>query len=82
MTALNVPRLKQPLPGGSSGQPGNPWSVNILERWLTNDTYPVRQTTTDVVNALSGGEVLIPADPEFEPPIQIAPRALERFGRR
>lgn len=70
------------LPGGSSGQPGNPWSVNILERWLTNDTYPVRQTTTNVVNALSGGEVLIPADPEFEPPIRIAPRALDRLGWR
>jgi penicillin amidase len=31
------------LPGGPSGVSGSPWSVNLLGRWLTNDTYPIRQ---------------------------------------
>ena len=28
------------MPGGPSGVLGNPWSFNLLPRWLTNDVYP------------------------------------------
>lgn len=31
------------LPGGMSGVPGSPFYANLLPRWLTNDTYPLRQ---------------------------------------
>jgi penicillin amidase len=34
------------LPGGQSGVPGSRFYVNLLRRWLTNETFPLR---TDVV---------------------------------
>jgi penicillin amidase len=36
------------LPGGESGVPGNPFYVNLLPHWLTNETFRLR---TDVVDA-------------------------------
>jgi penicillin amidase len=36
------------LPGGQSGVPGSQFYLNLLGRWLTNDTFPLR---TDVVDA-------------------------------
>jgi penicillin amidase len=35
------------LPGGTSGVPGDPFYVNLLPRWLTNDTFPLRQDVGD-----------------------------------
>jgi penicillin G amidase len=35
------------LPGGVSGVPGTPFYVNLLPRWLTNDTFPLRQDVDD-----------------------------------
>jgi penicillin amidase len=35
------------LPGGTSGVPGQPFYVNLLPRWLTNDTFPLRQDVDD-----------------------------------
>jgi penicillin amidase len=35
------------LPGGTSGVPGSPFYVNLLPRWLTNDTFPLRQDVDD-----------------------------------
>jgi penicillin G amidase len=35
------------LPGGTSGVPGTPFYVNLLPRWLTNDTFPLRQDVDD-----------------------------------
>jgi penicillin amidase len=48
------------LPGGSSGVPGNPFYANLLGRWLTNDTYPVRQRLIDIFRALDDVEVFKP----------------------
>ena len=36
------------LPGGQSGVPSSQFYVNLLRRWLTNETFPLR---TDVVDA-------------------------------
>ncbi|HKO57547.1 MAG TPA: penicillin acylase family protein [Thermoanaerobaculia bacterium] len=35
-------RGESSLPGGVSGRIGDPFSVNLLMLWLTNDTFPVR----------------------------------------
>jgi penicillin amidase len=48
------------LPGGSSGVLGSPFYVNLLGRWLTNDTYPVRQRFIDIFRALDQVEVYKP----------------------
>jgi penicillin amidase len=36
------------LPGGQSGIPGSPFYVNLLERWLTNETHPLRQSLAEL----------------------------------
>lgn len=36
------------LPGGTSGVPGSPFRTNLLGRWLTNDTYVVRQDESEI----------------------------------
>jgi penicillin G amidase len=36
-------RAESSLPGGTSGIPGTPFSVNLLPGWLTNDTFPLEQ---------------------------------------
>jgi penicillin amidase len=38
-------RGESSLPGGVSGRIGDPFSVNLLMQWLTNDTYAVRADT-------------------------------------
>jgi len=40
------------LPGGISGVLGNPFYANLLDDWLTNDTFPLRQALTDVLQNL------------------------------
>ena len=36
------------LPGGQSGVPGSPFYLNLLRRWLTNETFPLRTDVVDV----------------------------------
>lgn len=40
------------LPGGSSGVLGSAWYANLMERYLTNTSYPVRQNKIDVIPAI------------------------------
>ena len=36
------------LPGGQSGVSSSPFYLNLLRRWLTNDTFPLRTDVLDV----------------------------------
>jgi len=51
------------LPGGMSGVLGSPFYANLLGRWLTNDTYPLRLTTGEVMQNLHGQQSFRPARP-------------------
>ncbi|GIJ54948.1 penicillin acylase family protein [Virgisporangium aurantiacum] len=42
-------RAESSLPGGVSEEIGDRWSGNLLGRYLTNDTYPVRLPPTSVL---------------------------------
>ena len=53
-------RAETILPGGSSGVLGSPFYANLLGRWLTNDTYPVRQRFIDIFRNLEKVEVFRP----------------------
>ncbi len=46
------------LPGGSSDVVGSPWRTNLLERWMTNDTYPMRQGKADLKPAIAGFDIV------------------------
>lgn len=48
------------LPGGESGVLGSPYYVNLLGRWLTNDTYPVRQRLPEVLQDLQERLLFVP----------------------
>ena len=48
------------LPGGVSGVLGDPFYTNLLGPWLTNDTFPMRQTFWSVIRNLFSNEVFIP----------------------
>ncbi len=48
------------LPGGESGVLGNPLYANILERWLTNESYPIRQRTKDVKRSAASTQKFVP----------------------
>ena len=39
---------------------GDPFYVNLLGRWLTNDTYPHRQKVSDIVRNLHERERFLP----------------------
>jgi penicillin amidase len=43
-------RAESALPGGTSEDLGNRFYLNLLPRWLTNDTYPVRLRPADLVH--------------------------------
>lgn len=49
------------LPGGPSGVLGDPLYANLLGRWLTNDTYPVRTDATQINSKARGIVQLVPA---------------------
>ena len=57
------------LPGGTSGNIASPFYANLLARWLTNDTYPVRQTPTAIYNALFDGMLFVPSE-DYDPPVR------------
>ena len=50
------------LPGGNSGVLGSPFYSNLLGRWLTNDTYPVRAQNAAVNEAAATTTVFVPAN--------------------
>jgi len=54
------PYSQSSLPGGASGVLGDPFYTNLLGQWLTNDTYPMRQTFWSVLRNLFSSEVFIP----------------------
>jgi penicillin amidase len=47
----HVIRSESALPGGTSENLGSPYYRNLLPRWLTNETYPVRLDRGDLVRA-------------------------------
>ena len=49
------------LPGGMSGVLGTEFYANILGRWLTNDTYPLRQNLGAIMPQLSSQQEFVPA---------------------
>ncbi len=51
------------LPGGASGVLGSPFYANLLGRWLTNDTYPLRQNMGEVMQSLHSQQSFKPAKP-------------------
>ena len=48
------------LPGGTSETLGSPFYINLLPRWLTNDTYPVRLRHDDLAKATASVISYIP----------------------
>jgi len=48
------------LPGGVSGELFSPFYDNLLEPWLTNDTYPLRQSLPDVFRSAVEFQVVRP----------------------
>jgi len=51
------------LPGGMSGVLSSPFYANLLGRWLTNDTYPMRQNMGEVMQNLYNQQMFKPASP-------------------
>ncbi len=49
------------LPGGASGVLGSPHYVDLLGRWLTNDTYPLRTGGSEVIRDLEFRWLFVPA---------------------
>jgi penicillin amidase len=48
------------LPGGISGTLGSPFYANLLKTWLTNDTFPLRQSLPDVLQNLNSTIIFNP----------------------
>jgi penicillin G amidase len=48
------------LPGGQSGVPGSPFRLNLLEKWLTNETHPLRFTAAELVGDIAAVEAILP----------------------
>ncbi|HEX6572555.1 MAG TPA: penicillin acylase family protein, partial [Steroidobacteraceae bacterium] len=55
------------LPGGMSGVLTSPFYANLLGRYLTNDTYPLRRTLGEVLQAIHGEQLFKPANPRQGP---------------
>jgi penicillin amidase len=53
-------RADSALPGGTSETLGSPYYLNLLPRWLTNDTYPVRLREADLVHATASVTLYLP----------------------
>jgi penicillin amidase len=51
------------LPGGMSGDLASPFYANLLGRWLTNDTYPLRDKMGEVMQNLDSQQMFKPASP-------------------
>lgn len=53
-------RARSALPGGTSETLGSPYYLNLLPRWLTNETYPVRLRPADLVGAVASTTAYLP----------------------
>jgi penicillin G amidase len=53
-------RADSALPGGTSETLGSPYYGNLLPRWLTNDTYPVRLNRSDLARATESVDRYLP----------------------
>jgi penicillin amidase len=51
------------LPGGMSGVLTSPFYANLLGRYLTNDTYPLRTNMGEVMQNISSQQMFRPAAP-------------------
>jgi penicillin amidase len=51
------------LPGGVSGVVGSEFYASLLGRWLTNDTYPFRLKTGEIMQDLHSQQMFKPAAP-------------------
>jgi hypothetical protein len=49
------------LPGGQSAIPGSPFYINLLEPYLTNETYVLRQSLVELAGNIASFESLLPA---------------------
>jgi hypothetical protein len=49
------------MAGGVSGDLGGRFEQNLLHGWLTNETYPIRSNTRDLVGATESLTVFVPA---------------------
>jgi penicillin amidase len=49
------------LPGGESGELGNPFHLNLLGGWLTNEVFPLRQDILDLPGHIAEVDVFVPA---------------------
>ncbi|GAA4467319.1 penicillin acylase family protein [Phytohabitans houttuyneae] len=49
------------LPGGASEDLGGPFEQNLLRRWLTNDTYPIRESARDLAGVTDSVTAFVPA---------------------
>jgi penicillin G amidase len=68
-TAPGMIEGRTALPGGMSGVLSSPFYANLLGRWLTNDTYPLRDNMGEVMQNLSSQQMFKPASPGHpEPP--------------
>ncbi len=52
------------LPGGESGVLGSPLYANLLPRWLTNETHPLRQRLPELLRSVAEVTLLLPARQE------------------
>ncbi len=50
------------LPGGESGVLGSPHYVDLLERWLVNDSFPLLTKPGEIFDEASAVERFVPAD--------------------
>ena len=48
------------LAGGASEDLGGPFEQNLLGRWLTNDTYPIRMYPQDLIGAIDSITTFVP----------------------
>jgi penicillin amidase len=54
-------RAESSLMGGVSEELGDRWSTNLLGRYLTNDTYPLRFAPRDLAGAVTSVTVFRPS---------------------
>jgi penicillin amidase len=54
-------RAQSVWPGGTSGVPGAPFQLNLLPRYLSNDTIPLLYGVNDLQRALSSVSRFVPA---------------------
>jgi len=59
-TAPGTIAAETSLPGGISGSLTSPFYANLLRLWLTNDTFPLRQSLVDVMQNLNNTIVFNP----------------------